>query len=274
MIDLGILLAMVAMTPLFYIAAHRWINAPTRGEPPMQDSFAAADLRAWGLGMRHLASRRSLQILPSPGRPGEYAGKFALAHDDPDVKGSRRAELRFRAAIFGHPYGYAMQIFVPPEWQSDCVPVTVVQWHNVPDLWRGDRPMPSVLRIDVVGDRWSVELNWGVGRNWFRRQQSIHSAVLWHAPLDRGRWTNWKFYITWACDNNGSIEAWKDGVRIIRHIAPNAFLNSLAPYLKFGLYVPAWKNFSAQPVAVRRREIWFSHVSAGRNRARVPPAVS
>jgi hypothetical protein len=264
---LGGLAGLLALVPLSYVAAHLWLNAPAWGEPPISHRFDDGDLAPWGRLMRQLSGPDSLRILDAPGRPGRRAARFALHHDDRDIKGSRRAELRFRAARFGRRYDYGIGVYVPADWQADPVPVTVVQWHNVPDLWRGDGPLPSVLRIEIIGGEWSIDLHWGAGRRWLRPQADLHSRLLWRGPIERCRWTDWRFAITWSRNDDGAIEAWKDGAAIVRYSGPTAYDNTLAPYMKFGIYVPEWKIFPDRAVAVRRRELWFDHASVERDRA-------
>jgi hypothetical protein len=252
---------------ILYAAAHHWINAPASHERSFHDSFATGDLRSWhGFGMQQLCCDYSARVEDAPHRPSEQAVKFVLKRSDPDVKGSRRAELRLHSAEWDHEYNYAMRIFLPADWVSDAIPVTIVQWHNVPDLWRGEWGLPSVLRLDVVGDEWSVVLDWGKGPDWVDHHQDVHSTVLWHGPLDRQHWTDWVFRVKWSQGDDGLVEVQKDDALLARHVGPTGYNDALAPYLKIGLYVPTWKIFPDRPSATDRREIWFSDVQMVQNR--------
>lgn len=255
-------MAVVLSLPIIYLAVHHWINAPDPGELPFHDSFALGDLRAWdGFGMRQLCCDHSAQVEEAPQLPGARAVRFILNRSDPDVKGSRRAELRLRAAEWGHEYEYSMRIFVPKDWVLDRVPVTVVQWHNVPDLWRLESPLPSVLRLDVRGDQWVAEFDSGTGPDLFDRERHVQSLILCREPLDREHWTNWRFHMKWSRGDDGIIEIWKDDRLLARHVGPSAYADSLAPYLKFGLYAFTWKVSPDLPTTTDRREIWFRDVN-------------
>jgi hypothetical protein len=248
--------------PASYVAAHHWINAPSTGELPFHDSFARGDLSSWdGIGMRQLCCEHSIQIRNAPLRPGQRAAEFMLKRSDPDVKGSRRAELRLHAAQWNQAYDYSMRVFVPTDWVIDSVPVTVAQWHNVPDLWRLEWGLPSVLRLDIRGDEWVLELCWGSGQLWLDRNLDLHSIILWHGALERGRWISWSFDVRWSDRDDGVVDAWKDGRLVAHHVGPSAYVDTLAPYFKFGLYVPAWKVFPNARTATDVRTIWFSDVA-------------
>ena len=261
-------MAVLLSPPISYLVVHHWINAPDPSELPFHDSFASGDLRAWGgVGMRQLCCDYSAQVGEAPELPGAQAVRFVLNRSDPDVKGSRRAELRLRAAEWGHEYEYSMRIFVPKDWVLDPVPVTVVQWHNVPDLWRLEWALPSVLRLDIRDDQWVAEFDSGTGPAWFDRERHIHSLILCRMALDRGRWTNWRFHMKWSYGDDGIIEIWKDGRLLAHHVGPSAYRDSLAPYLKIGLYAFTWKVSPDLPTATDRREIWFSDVNVVERRS-------
>jgi hypothetical protein len=257
------MLAGVPLLPFGYLAGHYWINAPSHAELPFHDSFAAGNLSAWhDFGMQQLCCRHSVEIGEAPQLPGERAAKFVLDRSDPDVKGNHRAELRLHAARWGHEYDYTMQIFVPPDWAVDPIPVTVVQYHNVPDLWRGEWGLPSVLRLDIRGDEWVVELDWGRGGSWLHGKRDVHSLTLWHEPLQHGRWAAWRFRINWSKDSDGTIAIWKDDRLVASHTGPIGYGDRLAPYLKFGLYVPSWKTAANEPALADKRTIWFKSIEA------------
>lgn len=264
--SLGVVTALLLL-PISYLAVHYGINAPNAAELPFHDSFAVGDLHAWsGIGMRQLCCGYSARVGDAPDRPGQHAVKFVLNRGDPDVKGNQRAELRLRAAEWGHEYDYSMEIFVPAEWTTDSTPVTVVQWHNVPDLWRGEWGLPGSLGIDIRGDEWVIGMNWGTGPTWLDRNRHIHSATLWRGPLDRGQWTEWAFHIKWSFDSDGVIDIRRNGELVAHYKGPNAYADMLAPYLKIGLYVWSWHDFPNSPTTANRREIWFSNVQVAQSR--------
>jgi hypothetical protein len=253
--------AILLLLPLAYVTAHYWVNAGSPAELPFHDSFAAGDFHAWGgFGMQQLCCDHSARIGDAPYRPGERAAEFVLNRSDPEMKGNHRAELRLHAAEWGRRYDYSMRILVPKEWVTDPLPVTIVQWHNVPDLWRGEFALPSVLCIDIRGNEWVVKLNWGTGQRWFNRNSDIHSITLWHGPLDRARWTSWTFRIKWSYGDEGVVEAWKDDRLIARHLGPDAYADVLAPYLKIGLYAWSWKGLAERSTLIDTRRIWFSDI--------------
>ena len=266
----GILLAVLVL-PFSYAVAYHWVISPSEGDLPFHDSIAAGDLSAWsGIGMQQLCCDFSARVLDAPGQVGGRALKFVLNHDDADVRGSRRSELRLRAVQFGNTYEYKVRVFVPPAWVGDPTPVTVVQWHNVPQLLLGEPSLPSVLRLDVEGDAWLIKLAWGRPPRWLDRGGDLHAATLWRGKLERNSWIEWTFRVKWSGGDDGAVMVWKGDELIVNHVGPSAYASELAPYFKIGLYVPGWEVFPDRPTATRNREIWFSDITVRQITGRRP----
>ena len=137
--------------------------------------------------MLHLCCEDSLTIVKTPVRSGRYAARFTLRRSDPIVKGSKRAELRTKAGVMGIDYWYAFSIFLPQGWTGDKVPVTLAQWHNVPDVWLGEASAPPPLRLLVEDGQWMVANIWDskrVGRTLFTALSPDGQALERIGPLD------------------------------------------------------------------------------------------
>ena len=150
---------------------------------------------------------------------------------------------------------------MPLDWRSDSNEVAVMQMHNVPDNWKGEWELSPPLELSLLNDIWVLRTARGRAPTWFDRKGDIHHDVAWSQPFERGKWTSWIVRTKWSLDEDGIIEVEKDGNLILQKHGPNCYDNLLAPYLKFGVYVPTWINLSLPP-EFTTREIFFTDVSA------------
>jgi hypothetical protein len=229
---------------LAYGLAHRIYNSASPGDLTFTSDFESGDASLWSAkGAIHVCCNDSLQIVAAPVRSGRYAARFTLRRSDPNVKGSKRAEVRTKAATMGGEYWYAFSIMLPPHWTVDKVPVTLAQWHAVPDLWLGEINSPPPFRLLAEEDQWKLANIWDskrVGSTWLTRFSPDGYTLKAIGPLDAGRWTDWVFHVRWSYGSDGLLEAWKDSELVFRRIGPNSYNDALAPYLKVGIYVPRW----------------------------------
>lgn len=263
----GVLFASIVAAHVAYSLLYWIYSAPSDGDVPFSSGFDSGDLRDWNkLGQLQFCCDYSYAATEAPVRDGRYALNFLLNHDDADVRGSRRSELRLPAAEMGGDYRYKFSFFIPDQWENDSVPVTVAQWHAVPDKLYGEAGCNPPLRVAIIGDRWVVDNFWDskrITRFLGGKEQPEGYRVLYTAPLDRSKWVDWEFRVLWSSTNDGVIEVWKDGVQVVNVIGGNTYNDRYAPYLKLGIYVPAWKA-DMLPPRVRSRSITLDQVSAQR----------
>ena len=231
---------------------------------PIVADFESGDLREWRQwGSKQLCCRHSLVVVETPVRSGRYAAEFSLRRDDPDVSGSKRAELRLRAAEFGHAYRYAFSVQIPEDWKESDIPVILAQWHGVSDKLLGERNRPPPLYVIVVEDEIQIRLQWNaarVSRSWlYRPTTRTEKTLLWSGPLEKGIWIDWVFQIQWSHLEDGRLETWKGAELIVERSGPNTYNDWLAPYLKIGVYVPGWKK-ADQPAVVNTRRLFFDAI--------------
>lgn len=250
-----------------YGVAYMLVNAPFRDELPFASTFESGDLREWdSWGARQLCCEHSARVTAESPRAGRQAVRVTLRRDDPRIRGSKRAEFRLSGAAMGEEYWYGFSILLPADWQASAVPVTPVQWHAVPDVMLLELGQSPPLRIMIINDEWRIESRWDparVSRAFWGQSDRIGEATLWTAPLDRGRWTDWVFRVKWSYREDGIVEVWKDGAQIVGHRGPNTFNDWIAPYLKVGVYVPAW-SVPDQADVTTERSIVFDEIRARR----------
>ncbi len=230
---------------------------------PLADDFSSGDLRHWQrLGWQQLCCAHSLRLQTDPLDATTQAARFELRRDDPPVRGSVRAELRWPGTHLQRSYRFRFRLYIPPDWAADRLPVTLVQWHSVSDklLFEGG-PSPP-LRLVVIGEEWLIDNLWDP--HWVTKwplqvERNVNARLIARGALERGRWLDWEFRVFWSWQDDGRIEVFKDGVALASASGPNTYRDVVAPYMKFGLYVPRWADPQAAS-AVRQRVAWFGAV--------------
>jgi hypothetical protein len=140
-------------------------------------------------------------------------------------------------------FSYAFSTFVPKGWERGESSVTLAQWHSVHDALLGEIGRSPTLRLEVQGDAWWITVRWDasrVTRSLLHRSSSERRATLWSGELVPGCWTDWLFQVHWSAGADGFVRVWRDGLPIVEHRGPDAFRDWIGPYLKLGLYAPAW----------------------------------
>lgn len=206
----------------------------------------------------HSAQLVDLEAYGGDGR----ALAIELRPDDSDVKGSKRAEIRLPASHFNKPVWYHIRLF-KEQADPSPVPVTLLQWHAVPDkiLLEGNRAPP--LRLVEYEDKNVIALNWDTAPRSFDRFDLFgkkSGQILWQGPRTQDAWQSWVFRVVWSVTEQGRITVWKDGERIVNYTGPTAYNDLAAPYMKAGIYVPRWKDPELAAGAAPRRllidDIW------------------
>jgi Polysaccharide lyase len=197
----------------------------------------------------------------SPTRRGQYAARFQLNRDDPDVSASTRTEVS-EALLAPRPpernerwFGFSM--FLLSDWVQDPLsPESVSQWHHV------GATGPPLLGLITVDGQWQVRgpRSTTLPRSTSRtcadssRQGNVatrgplsqhwenferHRRIGWY---ETGRWTDWVVHVRWSPDSDGLVEIWRDGEQVFSEPGKNKYSDGQAVYMKFGIYKWHWKS--------------------------------
>ena len=241
----GALGAVALAAHVAYSAAYYISNYEPEDQKVFADGFESADLAAWRDGEIEFCCDHSSAFVADNAREGKRALRIALRAEDPRMAGSKRAELRLKAVPLGDERWYAFSIFVPEHWKETSEPVTVAQWHAVDDKLFGEGGRAPPLRLVLKDGTWNVTSHWdsrflsGIP---FRTASPKDGALMWSGSLRRGAWTDWVFRVRWSYENDGLLEAWKDGVSIARREGPNTYNDWMGPFFKVGIYIPQWNK--------------------------------
>jgi hypothetical protein len=192
----------------------------------------------WG---KELCCSHSGVISSSPVREGSRSVKFTLNKTDPDVAGSKRAEVRLGTVAANSEYTYRFSTFLPSSFTPDPSSDIVTQWHSYPDFnlgetWQGGPP----LFLMTVNGTWRLMRIWDskpVTTPF--RPQGTESISL--GSYQTNTWTDWVVHVKWSYQSNGIVEVWKNGQLVVRKYGPNTYNDRVGPYMKMGIYKTDWK---------------------------------
>jgi hypothetical protein len=193
------------------------------------NGFEHGDFRGW---IPEFPESYSGQIVEAPVRCGQYAARFEWRPGDIPWTGGYRAEINeyYVKATQGQPLWYAFSSWIPASWQGEAV---ITQWHATPDPGEVWRSPPLALRYD--GDRLRV-----TARTSPEPIQRDNDAPEWDLYVDdqlpTEEWNDWVFRVVWSWEQDGSVAAWLNGVKVIDYIGPIGYNDIDGTYFKFGIY--------------------------------------
>ncbi len=171
-------------------------------------------------------------------RAGRRAVEITLHPGDqlPDEKGSEleRAELMEARPLTSHEgpaYEYSFSLFLPADFPAVPTRLVIAQWKQYCPSGRCSQDNP-VVALRYQGGRLRVTLHSGdKARTLFSTRDEI-----------RGRWLDFRFLIRFSRGDQGRIQAWLDGRRIVDYAGATAYSEAFGfpPaglfFFKMGLY--------------------------------------
>ena len=189
---------------------------------------------------------------------GDRSMKTYLHRDK--SKRSYRTEMVLAGGVInkgvrqGEDWWYAFSIFIPGNHIADSVTHDVVaQWHANKDKGEGNLGGPPVgLRINNT--------NWELDVNWTSKPITTKKNIIGQryklGPIEPGVWTNWVFHFKWSYNNDGVLEVWKNGSKVVNRNGPNNYNDKTGPFLKVGLYKTAWRSDAKGDINIKSRTFY------------------
>lgn len=154
-----------------------------------------------------------------------------------------------KTLAFRRSYWIGLSIYVPSDWKQSTSGDVLFQIHNQPDDWANSKS-PIFAIVTQKGG-----LNWRLANFYITRPEAevpgntglILAFANETQPIRTGEWTDWviEYRPDWRLLEDGGVgvtRVWKDGLKIVDYAGPNAFNETLGPYLSFGLYKSAWRS--------------------------------
>lgn len=192
--------------------------------------FEVGSFEGWDT--KRLVAPYSATVETEKVRSGRYAARFELRHGD-RVSDGWRAELR---DPYNAPYGrdtwYGFSTYLPPDYPDHACSCALAQWHDQAEPGQSSGKPPLAHRIKA-GQFYITTASSPTASS-----EPLHQDILYETRRAvKGVWHDFVYRIRWSRGDDGEIEMWKDGERILEYRGPIGYVNEIrAPYFKFGMY--------------------------------------
>ena len=199
-------------------------------------------------------------------KSGKSSAKFAL---DKTMSTPYRSEIVSNGAGKtlqpGTEYWFSLD-YRYENWEKDVSgEMAPFQTHAVPAVWSNKCPGETTGKDGQGGKAINYPF-WMHSKNGQVVFNTYQGRVLWKGAIEKKKWLNIVVHFRISYNNDGFIEAWKDGVKIGRVNGANTFKSNACglmrpPYLKMGVYKADWrpKNQGKRPSTSSRRELWIDN---------------
>jgi hypothetical protein len=213
-----------------------------------QDGFEEPKLSSIWTAMRMVPGAFSIQsaIVHSGYRAARITlhsnDRFEAASDDGAA--SERDELMEAPRFWsqsGRTYDYAFSLYLPTDFPIVDTRLVIAQWKQLCE-WGSCRPDNPVLAIRYVG-----------GVLYITRKNDAGEAKLYSSEGEmRGRWLDFRFVTRFSQQDDGAIDGWMNGQRIVQYRGVTAYRAARGYpahgffYFKMGLY----RDLMKQPMTI------------------------
>lgn len=210
----------VGAVPLFVLCV--W-EGSSNAQVMFESGFEAGDLAGFS------AEGCCNSIVDLPVRVGKRAIKFESA------PGARRAEVKTKTddGKTGEERWFSFSVWLPRAWLTDPKAAIVTQWHERPDPCEDWRSPP--LAMAYVGGKVRLTRKWDANPC-STSPTGQGQKVFYLEPMAVERWTDWVFHVKWSHRDDGLIEVWRDGRKVVTETGPNTYNDTRSNYLKIGMY--------------------------------------
>jgi hypothetical protein len=206
---------------------------------------------SWSAGLSDSVFRAGTKSLRFELRQGDIAG------------GDPLAELGFtpqknREGWFG------LSVYFPESFVKDTMEESIVKWQSAPDLNLGELWRSPPLLLGVLNDSLVLEIR--TDHKKVTKQGEYTFERLNLAQITRKEWHDLVFHISWAHDDTGVIEIWKNGELLLSRVnKPNSFNDEQYPYFQVGLYKWGWDI--TRNTTINTRTVYIDQVRVGNEKA-------
>ncbi|MGI6454067.1 MAG: polysaccharide lyase [bacterium] len=227
--------------------------------------FESGDLSGWN---RETCCDHSVNVVQEPVRAGKYAVRVEVRRDDPDVSSSKRSEIKQpREPQVKCERWYGFSIYLPEDYIQDHLPEIVTQWHGSPDMDDGEVWRSPPLALITQNGNWRINWRWDADKI-MKSNRSDGNEYQDIGPYEKGKWTDWVFHVKWSWEDDGLIEVWKDGEKVMDYHGPSAYNDDHGVYFKTGVYKWVWKRSSENnPSTTDVRVIYLDEYRFGNEHA-------
>jgi hypothetical protein len=202
-----------------------------------------------------------IERVADPIHPSRYVAKTTITRDDLLVAGGYRSEFSGNEDPFHTERWYGFGFMIPSDWSSTTNSVNLFQVHDRADLDEsGFRYAAFHMEINPL-DRVKVYNAYDADR--LTTPPDVHPTAnvdyvhrkLAEFSIVRDQWTYFVLNVSWAGDDTGFMNIWKDGELLFsesNHI--NTYNDIRGPWFKAGTYASGastgWSTLSSYSTGI------------------------
>ena len=173
-------------------------------------------------------------------RAGRVALRFESRHGDRlvrDKPGQYHNEMsaynHFKAKM-GHAYWYGISIFIPADFPIHQNRLVLSQWHSVRDP--GEIPRSPPLSQRFENGWFLVKVCHGAKKIYTENPCPKKLVIYRNRNLKLGVWHDFIYHVRWSYRDDGFVELWIDGKKVVGYRGPVGYNDDEGPYFKYGIY--------------------------------------
>ena len=179
--------------------------------------------------------------------------------------GAAKADGHEISMQFGKTYWIGFSLYIPSDWEANSTLGELLwQIHDRPlDYSYAKQPIVAGY-VDAIG-RYGEVNNWNIVVRYVLENEEVDPVGTVRTSFrdnaqsvldDVGKWTDWviEYRPDWRPLSEGGIgvtRIWRDGLKVVDYIGPNAYNQVRGPYLSLGCYKWDWKRDYADSVTER-----------------------
>jgi hypothetical protein len=213
--------------------------------------------------------QRSSDVLRQPETGQSY--RFELRKGDVWHYRTDHTEGSFRSEMSTDDYvsissvqWYGFSFFIPTNFPQEDTRLVIGQWWAKNKKWLDEPGRPPPLCQDYENGRFTIVLRWSADR--VVKESDPHRTVLYKSNrLPLGKWNDFIYHVKWSYKNDGFVEVWHNGERILNYRGPVGYNDDIGPTFKFGLY---------RDESNSTQVIYFDRIRRGHSYSEVDPSSS
>jgi len=194
--------------------------------PSWVGDFEDGTVNAWSERYdAHPGTTDRVTVVNSPVKQGQYALKTTVKYGDLNNAGNR-AEVVLRDPMFhqGDEVWFHWYTMFPEDFVADKRWVLFTQWHS------------SGFGFPITFNLHGEEIDFRVMAHDYDQRGDYEGGILYKAPLERGKWTEYLLHVKFSDSNDGFVELWQDGEQVVPLTYHPTLDKGDYAYLKQGIY--------------------------------------
>lgn len=207
------------------------------------------------LSTHDVCCESSLQLVSEISHNGEKAAKFTMA---PDHNYSKVANIYYKTrnevmasesleevmdreniSEKGKESWYGFSVRPKEDLYISRTYEVIFQLHHINDPCDTQGGNPPIV-IYVRGDSYNFRNYWDKDRCQKDWRNISQNRISRNFPLNRGEWTDWVIHTNWKHTEEGILEVWRNGEKVIERHGPVTYNDEKVHTFQYGVYKAPW----------------------------------